>query len=456
MAKVNYQLIILCFISALMLMFVCFYNGYPLYGGDTHAYLHSAFDNWIPQDRPPFYGKFIRLSSLGLSLWLTIFIQCALVSSLLVRYMQLLNPLRMSIRFGTISMVIINAFTCLSWICAYLIPDIFTGILLVTILLFLWDKKATMTVSIFYVLIIILAVLVHNSHFLLIILFSGLLLMYSFLKKNKTWTIKGLVMFSVGILFYLSMCLLNKRYDQGFTFSPSSKVFIMARFASNGILDKYLDDNCGKKNLRLCACKGQLPADTYSFMWPPTTSPLIKTDVWGDSSKREYKGIIYDIFTTPKYLRMYIGKSITATLEQLCNTGVEKPFAFPADNWKILMLKTYFDSEYKELSGSKQNANVMETTDFNIIYTLFFVISSLLILVFYPYSANKDIYLFYTCMLTFIVINAFTSSNFSMVSPRFQNRVFWVLPATNTILILKYLQSKYKVLFQQNTDDTQI
>jgi len=152
---------------------------------------------------------------------------------------------------------------------------------------------------------------------------------------------------------------------------------------------------------------------------------------------------------------MYIGKSINSTFQQLCSIGVEKPFAFPADNWKILMLKTYFSSEYKELSGSKQNANVMETAGFNFIYTLFFVISSLLILVFYPYSAYKELYHIYAGILVFIVINAFTSSNFSMVSPRFQNMVFWVLPATNTILILKYLQNKYKVLSLQKTNDSQ-
>ena len=455
MAKVNYKLILLCCISALFLMVICFYNGYPLYGGDTHAYLHSAFDNWIPQDRPPFYGKFISLTSLGISLWSTIFIQCSIVSCLLVRYMHLLNSGRMSMRFGILCMVFITAFTCVSWICAYMIPDIFTGILLLTILLYLWDKKATRLVSAFYVLLITLAVMVHNSHFLLIILFSFLVLVYSFVKKNKTGLIKGMVMFAVGVLFYFSMCMLNKRYDQGFTFSPSSKVFIIARFASNGILEKYLDDHCGKKNLRLCTCKGQLPADTYSFMWPDSSSPLLKTDVWGDSSKKEYKGIILDVFTTPEYLRMYIGKSINSTFQQLCSIGVEKPFAFPADNWKILMLKTYFSSEYKELSGSKQNANVMETAGFNFIYTLFFVISSLLILVFYPYSAYKELYHIYAGILVFIVINAFTSSNFSMVSPRFQNRVFWVLPATNTILILKFLQSKYKVLSLQKTNDSQ-
>ncbi len=170
--------------------------------------------------------------------------------------------------------------------------------------------------------------------------------------------------------------------------------------------------------MRLCTCKGQLPGDTYAFMWPAPSSPLSKIDVWGDSSKAEYKGIIYDVFTTPKYLRMYIGKSVTSTFQQLCNIGVEKPFAFPVDNWKILMLKTYFDTEYKELSGSKQNANVMETADFNFIYALFFVVSSLFILVLYPFSANKDLYLIYSCILTFIVINAFTSSNFSMVSPQ--------------------------------------
>jgi hypothetical protein len=439
----KYKPVLLCICSTFGLMTICFYNRYPFYDGDTHSYLYTAFHTDLPIERPPFYGKFIRLTSLWTSLWFTIFSQCLILAYLLVRYISLLNPGKSVLRFGMLSMLSIVGFTCVSWVCTYLCPDIFGGILLMGILLYLFDKNPGRIHSILYLAIILFGALVHNSHFLIIVLFSVSILIYALIRKYKPWLKKGLTLLSVAALTYLSICTLNYRYGRGFTFSPASQLFIVAKFASNGILKTYLDDNCEKKNLKLCACKDEITPYPWEFMWPAPSTQLSKIGVW-DSSSREFKGIVKDIFTTPKYLKMYLVKSFFTTFQQFCEIQVEKPLYRPTNTPANGYFNIYFSDEYNDFLASRQNNNTLDPSGFNMVYYLFFALSSLWVLLLYAQSKNKEIALIYGCILVFFLINAYVTANFSTVCFRFQYRVFWILPATNAILILKYLQERYK------------
>lgn len=443
MSKMNYKLSLLCVVSALALMVISFYNGYPFYGGETHAYLDTGFTNGLAYDRPPFYGIFIRLSSLWTSLWFTVFVQCWILSWLLVRYISLFKP-DMQLHIKYLCVLCIPAFSCVSWVCAFLIPDIFTGILLVALLLFLFDEKASKTTIALYILTITVAVIEHNSHFLLIILFAVLIMAYAFIRKRKPWIWKSVVMTLIGVLFYFSMCIINFSFDRGFVFSTSTQIFITAKFASNGILDLYLQDNCDKKNLKLCSCKGQLPPETYGFMWPDPSGPIAKLDIWHKCDE-EFTYVNREIFTTPKYLKMVLQKSVVSTMRQMCEMQLERSYPFSKEDNKILQAKIYFEDEFKELMTSKQNTGALDITYFNLIYTLFFILSSVVVLLMYAPATNREIYLIYFCIILYFFANAYVTANFSMVCPRFQNRIFWVLPATNIILILKFIEERMNI-----------
>jgi hypothetical protein len=49
-------------------------------------------------------------------------------------------------------------------------------------------------------------------------------------------------------------------------------------------------------------------------------------------------------------------------------------------------------------------------------------------------------------MFLFFVVNAFVTSLGSTVIYRFQYRIFWILPATNAILMIKYYLSKEAIV----------
>ncbi|MFK8101257.1 MAG: hypothetical protein AB8G15_01985, partial [Saprospiraceae bacterium] len=57
-------------LGTIILLFVAFYNGYPLVYSDTGTYIQSGFELFVPVDRPLTYGLFLRYTSLGISPWL--------------------------------------------------------------------------------------------------------------------------------------------------------------------------------------------------------------------------------------------------------------------------------------------------------------------------------------------------------------------------------------------------
>ena len=220
-------------------------------------------------------------------------------------------------------------------------------------------------------------------------------------------------------------------------------MFIVAKFAESGILNEYLNDSCGKKKLNLCACKNDITPYPWDFMWPQAGSSLSNLGGW-EKCKPEFNMIIHDVFTTPKYTKMFIEKAATSTIRQLTEIqDLGKPINMPPGHLERAFVKEYFDDEDKEFLRSKQNNDQIDPFIPNVFYYLFFALSSIWILLVCSQSANKQIFYLYLYIIAFLVVNAFVTSVFSTVSGRFQARIFWILPATNAILILKYFQKKY-------------
>ena len=430
----------LLLITSLAVMVVALYNGFGLTESDTGAYIEKGILNIIPNDRSPFYGWFIRYTSMWNSLWFALFAQCAILSYLLLKYIQLLQKKPLEFRFGLFTVIAIVSFTCVSWVASYLMPDVFAGSLLLAILLYLSERSGKIMPLVLYAVIIFLSIIIHNSHFLIVALFSISLIVWALVKKYKTLLKRSLVLLCMSAMSWLLMCTINAANGYGFTFSRGSHVFMMGKFVEMGVLNVYLDNNCGKKNLKLCNYKDQIPAYSWDFIWDDQ-SPLYKTGGW-DSNKVEYNVIIHDVFTTPRYIKMFAKSSATATLRQLSQTGAQDHTSFQgkwSSPWQ--RIGTYFPDELNEYCASKQYNGGISGTNCNYIYYLFFILSTLWIL-FNRGIFTKELFFIYCGILLFFLINAFVMATFSTVLSRYQNRVFWVLPATNAILMVVYYWDK--------------
>jgi hypothetical protein len=320
-------------------------------------------------------------------------------------------------------------------------PDIFTAILLLLVALYLHEKSGFLRNEVVYPILIFGVIAIHNSHFLIIAVLSVLLITGALLKKNYTVVRKALTMLTLAIGFFFLMCNMNLNYGNKFTFSKGSHVFMITKFAETGILKAYLDDNCEKKHLKLCNFKDNIHPVSWIFLWDDN-SPLTVTGGW-DANEREDKEIINDVFTTPKYATLFAQKSLIYTAKQLFTVGVPDITTIQGTNsMPYRMIAANFSDETGEYITAKQNSTGFHGDTCNIVYIFFFAVTSLIVLSFSGIMVSPGIRRIYSFVLIYLVVNAFVSATFSTVLPRYQCRVFWLLPATNIIVIARHLYYK--------------
>ncbi|HLP12535.1 MAG TPA: hypothetical protein VK177_11435, partial [Flavobacteriales bacterium] len=138
--------------AVLMLIWPAMVNGFPFIYNDLSTYLASGFELKTPFDRPITYGIFLRIASLnGLSLWGVIVVQAILVSWLVFKILVVFLKDVITLQHCLVCMFILCAFTPLPWICSLLMPDIFTPLLVLSLVLILYNGNSTNSIGLYVV-----------------------------------------------------------------------------------------------------------------------------------------------------------------------------------------------------------------------------------------------------------------------------------------------------------------
>lgn len=440
---------IVILISALLLLWVAIYNQYPIVTSDSGAYIRFAFDFQVLKDRSPFYSVFLAISGMRFfhTAWLPLFFQSAIVTILIARYSYVLTGMAGSI-FNLLAIAIISFTTSLSLTASHLMPDVFTSILLLSALLYVFDRDSRAH-NIIYLILVFGCVIIHNSNYIIFPVTIICLLLLSLAFKKRVIAIRAFHLLSTTALSILLLLSLHFVKGFGWTLSPGSHVFLTAKFVETGVMKQYLTDNCGNKQLKLCAYKDELPSTLSEYMWEDY-SPFYKAGGWEDS-REENTEIINDVLRTPKYLKIYFNESMKGAGKQLRLVGVEKvePLHEPSSPAKYVDI--HLNKEIEQYKSSRQHSGELYYKVFNNINILFLVISTICVmLIFKKLHNKKKLLTIYGVILIFILVNSITASFFSEVTPRFNYRILWVLPATHVIIILRYLMSRNRRLNSLN------
>ena len=154
------------FLSWACLLTPAVYNRFPLLFPDTSAYLKVAYGGHWTIDRSGFYGLFfqplLRFSETELGLWLVIAVQAAVVGAILVAVARKIAP---SATPATIcGMILATALlTSAPWHAAQLMPDAFTGALILTVWLAASRDVGASGTPLLWLLTVCLA-LTHYTH----------------------------------------------------------------------------------------------------------------------------------------------------------------------------------------------------------------------------------------------------------------------------------------------------
>jgi hypothetical protein len=418
-------------------------NGFPFVYSDTGTYIKSAFEGYIPFDRPYWYGAFIRATSGGgLSLWGVAIAQSALCAAYILRVSKLRGPPGKEKRTALITCAVLTAGTGQGWYAGQLIPDIFTGIGLLAIYLLLRGREGAWLRG-FDVLVIIAACWMHLSN-LVILPLAGLALIFFSRTVLSIPIGRALVLWgAVAAMAWGGLALANRMLDGEFHISRSGPAFLMGRMIDLGILKPYLEEHCPTEHYGICAYLDSLPSDGQHFLWW-ADSPMSKQGGWA-ATRDEYDRIVRGSLTEPRFIWWQVRGSIISTADLLTqweiDDGLWSRWYRDPDSPPAAMMHMHMPHEMANYLGSLQNGGRGELDMHwpDIVYRVVLGLS-VLAMAWSLWSDRRNAHgmearIFIRYAATAIVVGAWTCATLSTAIPRYLGRDSWLLPLAMIIAI---------------------
>lgn len=428
---------------------MAFFNGFPLVYSDTGTYISSGFELETPLDRPIAYGFLLRIFSLnGLTIWTVILAQSLILASLLwLLLREFFSDVRKLQLTYSVLVVVLAFFTGLPVVAGELIADVYTSITLLSLLLLLFGKQLTKRSRVALFILFTLSAACHISHIMIVLAIVALVSVIAFFRRRKEKTIllsfraAGVVVLLSALAFISMMSSVGK----------SRHVFMMGHLVETGILNAYLDDNCGKKEISLCRYRDRIPAGAESFIWNSDgDSVLILTGGWL-GSKEEYSAIISETFTNTRYLRMHMEAACKGTLRQLysiqCGEGLGR---YESTQIVSQRVKKYFPREYNAYLHSRQSADEfsgLPTVDLlNRTSTVLALAVIAAWLLFRKISDGRTRMLraFTLLLCTAYVVNCGICATLATVAQRFSARLSWMAVLLGIVLLADWIMASRK------------
>jgi len=435
-------------IATMIAIWPALYNSFPLATPDSGAYVHNGIKLALPYDRPVTYSIFILLTSWGISLWPVIVIQGLIFVLMLQNVCARFLPQKTSYSVVLGITALVSFGTQAAWFTAQLMPDIFTGLLLLAVILYFTEARNRKKKNRLWIVLIAGFMLMHYSNILILIVLSLVLLLYFSLIKTHRYFTKIRNLLLTSICAYVMVSSVNFAVGRGFTLSPVSPVFLLSRMAENGVLDEYLAEKCPTKHYELCHFQGHLGDRQWAFMWmgdyPHRTKGFMDPDV-----QREYKSIIRGVLSSPKCLGIQALSTVNATFRQSAQLYVgDGLMSLEAESSTYRTIQDFLPHQIKEFRTSLQAQAQLPTKVSNIII----LISNSSIIIWFlfllgnhedkeqgwAFIDRQDWSSVFAVIILYLFVNAFITGAFSTVLARYQARVFWVLP----FMCLLYCLSK--------------
>ena len=419
-------------------------NGYPLVYSDTSTYIASGFTLDMPMDRPIMYGLFLRFVSLnGFTLWTVVVVQGLLLSMVLYRLYTLLSA-TIEAQWkvpGYLFMVILSALSGAAWATSHLMPDIFTSIMVLSMLLILIQDRTSHS-SIGLYLLFGVSVSMHFSHVpISLTLLVVIIVIWIFNHR------RGEDHFGLRVVVILTAITLLAFTSMLPAYSKSKHVFLMGAFVEQGIIGEYLHDNCAEKAYALCRYQDSLPRYSWEFIWEPT-SPLYKLGGWKET-REEFNEIIGDTFKSPKYLWIHFKTSIRETFHQLIRFQTVDPFGV-APNSEQLRSRIF---QYIPPDGVRYDSSIQSRTNLLVLAWLNPVQKVLIFLslaVFLIYFLMKQRWKFEHSRITLLILlsgillNALITGTFANAIDRMGNKMIWLVPMMAAVILTNTIRNHFK------------
>jgi hypothetical protein len=439
--------------GAIAMLWLAIYNGFPLLYWDSAGYIHD----WTQHIRPIGYNIFIQLTSLGISLWFTVFAQALITCYLMMRTAIIVfgenSPPASIASFAILIAVVL--LTTLSKYTSWLMPDIFTSWIFFAFVFFLmspaWYDRVVA------ILVLFISFFSHLSHLPVVILMLAVLatanLFSAKIRELFTWD-KLIRITTVCIVITVLICTVNYLRIGSFALSfQSSGNFKVSHMISWGVVQKVLKEECGLQDWRLCGYQKELEAQTGKrhdwFLWNKN-SPLKYVGGWED--QREQNEIVH--YAARHHLPEMMKFAVRDGYRQWIEVFSDKSSFLPSRDlvlqrgagynlYYLPVIKFYPGDTYR-LDHSRQSQGTLSThriIPFVVSAGIGWTLSLVAIVVFVSKKRFLPLVLIASSVM-FVTINGFVTGALAGVANRKQGKVAWLVLYTVLVSITWYLRNR--------------
>jgi hypothetical protein len=265
--------------GAALLTWPALLNGYPLVFIDTVSYLNHTTLPEVPWDKTQAYGPFLHLFHWQVSLWPAMAAQ-GMVASHLAWLAQRMARGAATPAAHVLVCGALGALTSAPWFLATLMPDAFTALAPLCLLLLAFGGLSRAEAA-WVALLGALAVAAHLSHLPVAL---AMLALVALLARRVGPLARAALPVGLAVAFLLAA---NALAFGRATLSPHGAVFLLARLQGDGPAAAVIRARCPEAGWHLCAFADRLPMDSDEFLWDGT-SPLNRN---ADGSPRPMGGV---------------------------------------------------------------------------------------------------------------------------------------------------------------------
>ena len=409
-----------------MLSGVAFYNGYPLVYSDTGSYLMNY--NFAP--RSFFYNLFLVPAHLTHSLWTPILLQAVLTFCMLRLILREVYAVTARGEFLAI-VVVLCVLTSLPWIVGFVMPDIFTPMLVLGIFMLTfcfehlsrWERYFVMAVT-------LVSVVVQYSHPPLALGLAVGAFIVRYIGRDQAVMTIGQQVLPVMLVGagVVAIVALNHHMIGMATLSPGGYAFELSRLIEDGSAVEYLRDQCPTHKYAACEYLPRMPMTSTDFLWSPD-SIFHKVGFLGE--REEGMEIIRGTIEAHPLWVLRDALGDTSKQLELVETGVGLESAV-TNTATTPGIAGHFPKEFKAYFLSRQGRGELLRLPFLQQLHLAFVLVSLCYCFFAAGLFARDrewmpIYLMMTVGLG-TIFNAFVTGALSQPHPRYGARLVWLIP----------------------------
>jgi hypothetical protein len=420
--------------AVLILLAPAIWNGFPLIFPDTGGYLQRPITGTLELGRSALYGVFLILGT-PLAFWPNIVAQAALIVWLIALTLRVHKiGGRAWLLFGIVATLTVT--TSLPWFVSQMMPDILfpAGVLALYLLAFGGDDIRTAE-RIGLGVVIAFAICSHMALMGVALGLVAALLIAGLLKSfpQPRLAVAGVALAGGLLLAPVS----NWAITGHFAFTPGGISFLFNRLVEDGIVSRYLDEECPDQTLRICPYRTQIAGYGYDdWLWRNDT-PFTKLGGWKDYSAEERRIVLA---TLARYPAEQIGNAIAHSVDQFVSFATTVTSDNDRNFHVIWTFKDYLPGLYPALMEARQQNGEIDVKPLNWIHIPAGALAMLGLAGALLWRRRLDlapqaVALAATVLLA-LIVNAAVCGVFSHASNRYQSRLMPLAPLAMMIVLV--------------------